>query len=256
MTENVLSARLMGVADMITPRSYVCDVGCDHGFLDIYLIKHGLITGAIASDVRPGPIMAARENVSRAGFSDVIKTVLSDGLKEVEVPDSHSTLVMAGMGGPLILKMIRESINKVRLFDEIIISPQSKVEEVRENFPDLGLITVKESMVYDAGKFYNIIKLVNKDIIKTEYNEATELIEKNAGASAGRICNRYGALLIRKSDPVLKKYLEWENNILRKNALSIKQAGNPEKYTKVLTDIEDNEITFKLMEVMYGYDHN
>jgi len=256
MTENVLSARLMGVADMITPRSYVCDVGCDHGFLDIYLLKHGLIRGATASDVRPGPIRAAGENISRSGFADDIKTVLSDGLKEVEVPEHHSTLVMAGMGGPLILKMIHESIDKVRLFDEIIISPQSKVEEVRESIPGLGLTIVKETMVYDAGKFYNILKLVNNDIINTEYSETEEAIQVKIGDPAGRICNRYGALLIKSSDPVLKKYLEWEKSILQKNALSIKQAEDPDKYTKVLADIEDNEITYKLMEVMYGYDHN
>ena len=104
-----LSRRLQTIADMIPRGKTVVDVGCDHGYLPIYLLKNHWIPGAVAVDVRPGPLERARRNIEAFGLEDYIETRLSDGLEAV-APGEGQVLVIAGMGGPLMEKILeRES---------------------------------------------------------------------------------------------------------------------------------------------------
>ena len=75
-----LSKRLLAVAGMVTEGNMVCDVGCDHGFVSIYLIQKGISARVIAMDVNEGPLRAAGEHVGEFGLSDYIETRLSDGV--------------------------------------------------------------------------------------------------------------------------------------------------------------------------------
>ena len=102
----ILSKRLQVIADMIPEGGVLADVGCDHGFLDIYLVQTGKIQGAIAMDVRKGPLAAATAHVREAGLENRIETRLSDGL-EAMMPGEAATLVCAGMGGPLMQRILR-----------------------------------------------------------------------------------------------------------------------------------------------------
>ena len=69
-----LSKRLLAVAGMVTEGNMVCDVGCDHGFVSIYLIQKGISARVIAMDVNEGPLRAAGEHVGEFGLSDYIET--------------------------------------------------------------------------------------------------------------------------------------------------------------------------------------
>ena len=101
--------RLRAIAGMVTKGNRLADVGCDHGYLSIWLVSEKTVPSAIAMDVRPGPLSRARENITRYGLEDYIETRLSDGLAKLE-PGEGDTLVIAGMGGPLIVReeMIKE----------------------------------------------------------------------------------------------------------------------------------------------------
>lgn len=84
-----LSKRMNAVAQMVPAGHIAADVGCDHGFVSIYLIEHGICPHVYAADVRPGPLARAREHIEKSGLSAYITPVLSDGLKEVPVGEPH-----------------------------------------------------------------------------------------------------------------------------------------------------------------------
>lgn len=79
-----LSMRLRAIAGMVTKGNRLADVGCDHGYLSIWLVSEKTVPSAIAMDVRPGPLSRARENITRYGLEDYIETRLSDGLAKLE----------------------------------------------------------------------------------------------------------------------------------------------------------------------------
>ena len=80
MAEVILSNRMQALTDMVTPGTVITDVGCDHGFVSVYLVQRGLSPRVIAMDVRSGPLERAREHIREYGLQDRIETRLSDGL--------------------------------------------------------------------------------------------------------------------------------------------------------------------------------
>ena len=187
-----ISDRLKAIADMVTSGSSLVDVGCDHGYLPIYLIKKGIIPGAVASDVNKGPLEAALRNIKLYGISeDVIKTRLSDGLKNIS-PGEGRSLVIAGMGGALTVRILDESFPVFASFDEVILQPQSEIEKVREYISKKGYKITRENFLKEDGKYYAVM-LINKTDIPVNYSEE-ELL--------------YGPCLIREKHPVLLEFLE------------------------------------------------
>ena len=269
MTGSDLSCRLKAIADMVPPGMCVYDVGCDHAFLSIYLVKHGGATGAVASDVNPGPLKAAAEHVADEGLEDRIRIVLSDGLHNIETPDRPAVLIIAGMGGPLILDILRESPETVSAFEQIIISPQSRIEDVRAYVPKLGLMITDEVMVRDADKYYTIIKLIHGDSKTSErgdnsaecgtgaYERTDPEWDEILGSRAMHAYELYGYKLIEAADPVFMDYLKWEHSVLEGIRSELKDQAHSGRYREVTEDIRLNELIYKRMEgIRYGYDHN
>ena len=100
-----LDERLSLCAQMVRDGAAVADIGTDHAYLPVYLVECGKIHKAIAADVREGPLENAKGNISKNGFDQQIKTVLSDGLEKIS-PDEADDIVIAGMGGELIIRII------------------------------------------------------------------------------------------------------------------------------------------------------
>ena len=90
---------------MITKGGKVADIGCDHAYLSIYMIKHQIAESVIAMDVNRGPLERARDNIRKSGYENQINVRLSDGIKELNVGEAD-TLLIAGMGGGLIQKIL------------------------------------------------------------------------------------------------------------------------------------------------------
>ena len=121
-----LSGRLRMLADMVTPGSRLVDVGCDHGFLSIYLVQEGACPAALAMDVREGPLAAARRHVEAYRLGDYIALRLSDGLAAYRAGEAEA-LVCAGMGGRLMERILREGMDLARGMRELILQPQSEL---------------------------------------------------------------------------------------------------------------------------------
>lgn len=190
-----LSKRLEAIARMVTPGNRLVDVGCDHGYLPIVLKLRQIIPSAIAMDVRPGPLERAKENISAYGLNPYIETRLSDGLEAVKRGEGE-TLSIAGMGGPLMEKILTENLCVSRSFRELILQPQSELCRFRKFLSREGFEIIQEDLVYEDEKYYFILKVVPG--------------EENPEAEYRDIDYAYGRMLLKGKHPVLYQFLERE----------------------------------------------
>ena len=152
--EMELSPRLRLLADWVRPGSKVADVGTDHAYLPVWLVLHGRVSSAIASDLRKGPIQRARENCRRHG-TDGVDCRLCDGLSGIE-PEEADTVIIAGMGGENIAGILRAAPWACS-GALLLLQPMSRPEELRAALPSLGLLIRAERLVRDAGRLYSIL---------------------------------------------------------------------------------------------------
>lgn len=196
--EVVLSKRLKALTDMVTQGNTVADVGCDHGFVSIYLVQKGLSPRVLAMDVRTGPLSRAEEHVEAYNLGAYIETRLSDGLMAYQKEEAD-TLVCAGMGGKLMQKILSREPEKTKSFKELILQPQSELSEFRKFLREEGYAILQENILCEDGKYYFIIKASFRGKAVTDNIKSEESIQK--------LYDAYGELLIREKHPVLKDFL-------------------------------------------------
>ncbi len=218
MGKVILSKRLQAVADMVTAGSRVCDVGCDHGFVPIYLAEHDRSPYVLAMDVRQGPLGAAKEHVAERGLDDRIETRLSDGLHNYTIGEADS-LICAGMGGNLIMRILSGAPEKTASFRELILQPQSELERFRAWLRGRGYCVIDENMIEEDGKFYPMMRVVPQNAagggtdrgVVTGAGAYTAVCGKDVHqAVPDRICDRYGPLLLAGGNETLAVYLKRE----------------------------------------------
>ncbi len=151
-----LTPRLQAISDLILPCITLADIGTDHGYVPIYCIKNGLAKTAIACDVRPGPLKIARANIEKFGMSGQIETRLSNGLEKLS-PCEADTIVIAGMGGPLILEILNAGMEKIGGNTTLILQPMIAVSEVRRYLCKNGFIILNEALAKEEHKIYNVL---------------------------------------------------------------------------------------------------
>jgi len=156
-----LSERLENVLTLLASEdcSRVVDIGTDHGYIPIESLLRGIARGAAAADVRRGPLERAAANAAGAGVGDKISFILSDGLKDVSISDGD-TLVITGMGGPLIERILTDGRGRLLKGGRLILSPQSGQPHFRQFLADNGFCITRESCAADDGKYYFIIEAV------------------------------------------------------------------------------------------------
>ena len=126
----ILSKRLLTIASFVPPGGRVADVGTDHGYIPIYLVKNELAVSAIAMDVRSGPLSRAAEHVAEYGLSDRIELRLSDGLDALGAGEAD-TVVISGLGGPLMMDILERGRQTAETVNCFVLSPQSDIPGVR-----------------------------------------------------------------------------------------------------------------------------
>lgn len=145
----MLDKRLKLCADMVTGKR-VCDVGTDHAYLIAELISSGKCDTAVAADINEGPLSAARANLEKAGVTDRVDIILSDGLKNVP-QDGITDIVIAGMGGELIAKILSEC--DWLEGKNLILQPMSKSDCLLRWLWENNFEIIKRQAVCE-GKFY------------------------------------------------------------------------------------------------------
>ena len=161
MNKYNLSNRLEKVANLVEPAAFLVDIGCDHGFLAIDLIRSGKIKKALCTDINEGPLKRARDHIKEYGLEDVIDTCLSDGLLTLgEEYDRYAfdACTICGMGGLMGVKIIFEADGFFRRMKCFYLQLQSDIELVRIYLEAAGYEIEFEDMVFEDGKYYTVIK--------------------------------------------------------------------------------------------------
>jgi len=203
-----LSKRLQTIADFVKKNSVVADIGTDHAHIPIYLIENKIIDKAYACDINKGPLEKAKENIENFGVSKNIVLRLSNGLDKMSNKEVD-TIIIAGMGGELIIDILERGKSFFDKKNTFILSPHTKTDEVRDYLLRKGFEILKEDMCIEEGKFYTVME-VRYTENKLMYSEA-ELL--------------YGKFLIENKHPVLLEFLKKEE----------------EKYISILSNIGLNE---------------
>ena len=193
-----LSQRLQAIADLVHTNCCVADIGTDHAYLPIYLVQSGRSNHVIAMDVNQGPLLTATNNISSYNLQDCIETRLSDGLKELTLGEVN-LVIIAGMGGALIQRILERSFDIVEALDELILQPQSQVEEFRRFLYYNHLEVITEDMVYEDGIYYPIMK-----VTPVSYNNYNRKLMDH---SYSTLEYRYGKFLLEAKHPVLYQLL-------------------------------------------------
>lgn len=221
-----LSNRMAAVAHLVPTGVTACDIGCDHGFVAIYLVEEKICPKVVAMDINQGPLLRAKEHIESVSLSTYIDTRLSDGLEKLR-PGEVSCMIAAGMGGRLIVKILSDYPEKVDDIRYLVLQPQSELSFVRKYLRDRGYRIRREDMVFEDGKFYPMMLA-----------EAVSGKEAAAFAADGRRedrtgtfgCNQawerteyaesledeFGPRLIQDRHPVLLQYLDWWERQQRK----------------------------------------
>ena len=200
-----LSKRLQAVADLVTPGLVVADIGTDHGYIPLYLLNSGKNPQAIAMDVRKGPLARAEEHLSALLEHGKVQIRLSDGMKELK-PGEADSVVMAGMGGSLMIRILQEGREVTAQLRECILQPQSEIVKVRAFLLQEGFSVIQEDMVEEDGKYYPMMKVIPRTAVAGDSKCQEEWTEEEL---------HYGKRLLEKQHPVLKSFLLREEKIRR-----------------------------------------
>lgn len=156
--------RISEVAKFIDPYKIIADIGCDHGFLVIEAFENYHIDKAYAVDNKEGPLNQAIHNIKDKPYYKNVIFSLSSGIEEIG--EDTECVVIAGMGGILITEILDKPLKNVK---RLILEPNRDPEDVRKKVVSLGFDIVNEEVIFDKGKYYEIIvcdRVDNLDINK------------------------------------------------------------------------------------------
>ena len=181
--ESVLEERLAQIGKMVDPESRLADIGTDHAYLPIALVKEGKIDFAIASDVAAGPLYNAKQDIEQAG------------LETLRTEDRIDTVVIAGMGGKLMTNLLETAYQEGKKYPTLILEANIGESLVRKWLMDHQYEIVAEQIIEVAGHIYEIIKAE----IETNKHDLSE--QELA----------FGPFLLTEKNPVFIK--KWTNQL-------------------------------------------
>ena len=188
-----LSKRMQMNADLVPKGCSLADVGCDHGYVSIYLANVNRCRKIVAMDVNQGPLSIAEQNIRRAHLQEKISCRLSDGVQAL-VPNEVDTVLIAGMGGILVCRILQAKPDVLRGVDTLILQAQSDQAAVRRTIWKIGFFIAEEQMCEEGGKYYFAIRAVRgKEHVPYTEEECT-----------------YGRLLPKQKNELYLQWLEKE----------------------------------------------
>ena len=205
--EMKLTKRLKTIADLVPQGYNVADIGTDHGYLPVYLIKNRIAKKVIAVDINEGPLKNAKKTIKNYKLEDYIQTRLGSGLSPIE-PGEVDIVIIAGMGGLLIRDIFLDSRNVVGTVNKFILQPMVAQDELRKWLSQNDFKITDEKLAKEGSKLYEIL-VVSKGEMKIQRNIYYEV----------------GPKLIENKDPHIHEFID----------------GKLRKYTEILKTVENQD---------------
>ena len=185
-----LDKRLQAVASLVPQGSRLADIGTDHAYLPVWLVRNGAIASAVAGDIASGPCQAARATVAMYATADKIAVRQGSGLA-VLAPGEADCIAICGMGGSTIISILAADMAVATSAQRLVLQPMAGAAALRRWLVEQGWSLTSEALVDDAPHFYEII-CAERSSDAASYSEAEYLV---------------GPALIRDGHPLLAKQI-------------------------------------------------
>jgi len=202
-----LTPRLKMLAELVTPGTTIADIGTDHAYLPAWLIQNGICPSAWACDVQNGPLENARETVLEENLEHAIDLRLGSGLRPL-LQDVPQGIVMAGMGGLLMIELLEDRIELARTVDYLLLQPMTSQPELRRWLVENGFGIVQERLAQENWRYY--------EIIRAEYGNPQ---------SPNSLNDEIGYVLPKSDDPLFQAFI---GNQIRIYEKIVKEASRSE----------------------------
>lgn len=203
----MLNKRLKAVAELIEPCNILFDVGSDHGFLPLNLLRNNKINQAIIGEINQGPLEQAIRNFDKYPELNV-EFLLSDGLQNYSA--DLDAVVIAGMGFETIQHIIVQDLEKFKKINQIIIQSNTKIELLRRFLNRNNFHIIDESIIKDRKYYYPILKVKYLDQVQS-LSESQLL---------------FGPILIKKYTNTFFDYLKFLKSVEEKVLLAQKKESS------------------------------
>ncbi len=155
-----MGSRLLMAASFVDNGDTVCDVGCDHGKLSLYLVQQGRAKNIIATDINKQPLQKAIDLFASRGLSHTAQFLHTDGLQGIEDTSPITHVVIAGLGGHTMEQVIDSAPFVKRQKTRLVLLPAQSGYQIRKYLYTNGFAIEKEQTVAEKGKYYSCISAV------------------------------------------------------------------------------------------------
>lgn len=169
-----LSKRLRAIVNFCDKNKIIADIGTDHGFVPNFLYEEDINRKIIATDISLNSLNKAIEFTELRGNNGKIEHIVCNGLEKIPPVDQ---IIIAGMGGILISKILDRDFEKARQAEKLILQPMQQVDYLRKFLYDKGFKILDEKIVFEDNKFFHII-VANYKAIKEEYRDIDLKVSK------------------------------------------------------------------------------
>ncbi len=212
-----LSNRLAAIAELVPVCNTIADIGSDHGLLPSYLLSSGRVRYAICTDIKPGPLLIARERLDNIGLSEFADFRIGDGLSVIAAEEAEA-VVIAGMGAETIASILDSSLeNDTRTY---ILSPMTKPDRLRLHLSEIGFFIADWRIAFDSGRIYECLAVKKASVCgcEVEKNKLYHYIGRKTQATAKhyevyinaaqrKVFRELSALTISGSDEIRREHL-------------------------------------------------
>ena len=149
-----LSKRIYKIAELIKDGSSVADIGTDHGYVPMLLMKEGKSPRVIMSDISADSLSKAKETFAITGLSNKVKETdfrVGDGLSTIEAGEVDEVII-AGLGGHTIAEIIDTDVEKSKSFKRLVLQPRKHSGSLRYYLYTHGWEIESENLAKE-GKF-------------------------------------------------------------------------------------------------------
>ncbi|KPN91440.1 SAM-dependent methyltransferase [Pseudomonas nunensis] len=157
LNQHTLSMRLERVAAHVPAGARLADIGSDHGYLPVALMRRGAIVAAVAGEVALTPFRAAERTVRENDLDQQIRVRLASGLAAIEPGDAITAISICGMGGETIRDILDSGKAHLSGEERLILQPNGGEQPLRQWLMENGYCILCEELLRENRFDYEII---------------------------------------------------------------------------------------------------